>query len=88
MESPDGTPTPEAVTAMVDYNLAQAQGSSRFEAADGGIFTVDLTANTGKDDEDANAKEGIEAKRKDSGRDTHTTHMSFSSRWAGRPGAT
>ncbi len=46
----------EAVTAMVDYNLETATTSSRFDAADGGIFTIDLTAVGGKDDKDANPK--------------------------------
>ena len=46
----------QAVTAKVDYNLETATTSSRFDAADGGIFTIDLTAVGGKDDKDANPK--------------------------------
>ncbi len=46
----------ESVNVMADYNLAQAQGSSRFDAVEGGIFTVDLTAVGGKDNKDANPK--------------------------------
>ena len=44
------------VTAKVGYELFEAQGGSRFDAVDGGIFTIDVTANGGKKDTDANPK--------------------------------
>ena len=44
------------VTAMVGYELFEAQGGSRFDAVDDGIFTIDVTANGGKKDTDANPK--------------------------------
>ena len=38
-------------TAMVDYNLAAVQTGSRFDAVEGGIFTIDMSAEGGNKDD-------------------------------------
>ena len=43
------------VHAAIDYTLAAVQTGSRFDAVEGGIFTIDMSATGGKKD---NAKEG------------------------------